>query len=585
MLHRALILATTVLTLAAPWAAPAQTDAPAQPEDTTAIGRTATHEAEQFMVAAAHPEAVAAGHAVLEAGGNAIDAMVAVQLMLNLVEPQSSGIGGGSFLLYWDAAERRLHAVDGRETAPATTGPDLFLDPATGEPMGFWDAVTGGRSVGVPGTLLLLETMHERFGSRPWAELLAPTIELAETGFTVSPRLADAIAAAQERGLDRFAPTRAYFFDDAGAPLAAGSRLANPAFAATLRAIAEDGAAVLHEGPLGAAIVAAVAAAEGNPGAMTMADLAGYQVVMREPVCAPYRGHSVCGMGPPSSGGIAVGQILGLLGHVDMAGHGPSPTGVHLFLEASKLAYADRALYVADAGFVAVPTAGLLDPTYLMIRAQALDHGAAMPPARAGNPPWRTGPLMAPQVLETSNGTSHVSIVDADGNVVALTSSIETGFGSRLMAAGFLLNNELTDFSFLPEVEGVPVANRVEGGKRPRSSMAPTIVLDGEGEPVLVLGSPGGARIINYVAKTIVAMLDWGMPAERAVALGHFSNLNGDTALEAGSDAALLAGALEALGHTVSLVDLNSGLHVIERTPEGWRGAADPRREGSVMGN
>ncbi len=585
MLHRALILATTVLTLAAPWAAPAQTDAPAQPEDTTAIGRTATHEAEQFMVAAAHPEAVAAGHAVLEAGGNAIDAMVAVQLMLNLVEPQSSGIGGGSFLLYWDAAERRLHAVDGRETAPATTGPDLFLDPATGEPMGFWDAVTGGRSVGVPGTLLLLETMHERFGSRPWAELLAPTIELAETGFTVSPRLADAIAAAQERGLDRFAPTRAYFFDDAGAPLAAGSRLANPAFAATLRAIAEDGAAVLHEGPLGAAIVAAVAAAEGNPGAMTMADLAGYQVVMREPVCAPYRGHSVCGMGPPSSGGIAVGQILGLLGHVDMAGHGPSPTGVHLFLEASKLAYADRALYVADAGFVAVPTAGLLDPTYLMIRAQALDHGAAMPPARAGNPPWRTGPLMAPQVLETSNGTSHVSIVDADGNVVALTSSIETGFGSRLMAGGFLLNNELTDFSFRPEVNGVPVANRVEPGKRPRSSMAPTIVLDGEGEPVLVLGSPGGARIINYVAKTIVAMLDWGMPAERAVALGHFSNLNGDTALEAGSDAALLAGALEALGHTVSLVDLNSGLHVIERTPEGWRGAADPRREGSVMGN
>jgi gamma-glutamyltranspeptidase / glutathione hydrolase len=579
MLHRYLILATAL------FAWPALADAPAQPEDTVQVGHGRALTAERFMVAAAHPEAVAAGHGVLEAGGNAIDAMVAVQMMLNLVEPQSSGIGGGSFLLYWDAAEERLMSVDGRETAPLAAGGDLFTDQATGEPLAFWDAVIGGRSVGVPGTLLLLESMHAQFGTKPWADLLAPTIALAEEGFEVSPRLAGAIAGAAERGLDRFAPTRDYFFDPAGEPLAEGATLANPAFAATLRSIAAAGSAPFYGGEVGEAIVAAVADAEGNPGAMTMADLEAYEVIVREPVCAGYRGHAVCGMGPPSSGGLAVGQILGLLEHVDMAGHGPSPTGVHLFLEASKLAYADRALYVADPDFVNVPTTGLLDPTYLMLRAQAIDHQSAMSPARAGNPPWHRRLPLVPQSQETSNGTSHISIVDADGNIVSLTSSIETGFGSRLMAGGFLLNNELTDFSFRPEVDGVPVANRVEPGKRPRSSMAPTIVFDGAGEPVLVVGSPGGARIINYVAKTIVAVLDWGLPVDRAVAMSHFSNLNGDTALEAGSDATLVAGALEALGHAVSLTDLNSGLHVIERTTDGWRGAADPRREGAVLGN
>lgn len=579
MLHRWILVASLLAAL------PAQADAPAQPEDTIVMGSGAAATAGRFMVTAAHPEAVAVGHAVLEAGGNAIDAMVAVQIMLNLVEPQSSGIGGGSFLLYWDAAEERLISVDGRETAPAAAGPDLFLDPATGEPMGFWDAVIGGRSVGVPGTLLLLEQLHERYGSRPWAELLEPTIALAEAGFAVSPRLAGAIEAAVEQGLDRFPDARGYFFDAAGGPLAEGSLLRNPAFAETLRLIAAEGSSPFYGGAIGQEIVAAVTGAEGNPGGMTMSDLAAYRVIEREPVCAAYRGHAVCGMGPPSSGGVAVGQILGLLEHVDMKGYGPSPTGLHLFLEASKLAYADRALYLADADFVDVPTAGLLDPTYLMLRAQLIDHRNAMPPARAGNPPWRDRADLAPQTQETSSGTSHLSIVDAQGNIVSLTSSIETGFGSRLMAGGFLLNNELTDFSFRPETEGVPIANRVQPGKRPRSSMAPTIVLDAEGEPMLVVGSPGGARIINYVAKTIVAVLDWGMPVEDAVALGHFTNLNGDTTLEAGSDAAAMAGALEALGHTVSAADLNSGLHVIARTSAGWRGAADPRREGTVMGN
>jgi len=563
------------------FAGTALADAPAQPEATIDMGAGGVATAERYMVAAAHPAAVAAGEAVLARGGNAIDAMIATQLVLNLVEPQSSGIGGGSFLLYWDAAAGTLHSFDARETAPMSAGPDLFLDPATGEPMGFWDAVIGGRSVGVPGTLLLLEAMHERYGSRPWAELLEPTIELALTGFPVSPRLAGSIAAAAERGLDRFAATQAYFFDAEGAPLTEGTTLTNPAFAATLREIAAAGSAPFYDGAIGEALVATVADAGGG---LTMTDLQAYRVIDREPVCAGYRGHAVCGMGPPSSGGIAVGQILGLLEHVDMASHGPTPLGVHLFLEASKLAFADRARYLADADFVPVPEAGLLDPAYLMLRAQAIDHTSAMPEARAGNPPWREGVIMAPQTQETSNGTSHLSIVDAAGNIVSLTSSIETGFGSRLMTGGFLLNNELTDFSFRPEVDGVPVANRVEPGKRPRSSMAPSIVFDQDGTPVLVLGSPGGARIINYVAKTIVAWLDWGMNVDAAVRLGHFSNLNGDTTLETESDVAAMARALEGFGHTVSLADMNSGLHIIARTPDGWQGAADPRREGIVLG-
>jgi gamma-glutamyltranspeptidase/glutathione hydrolase len=579
MSHRLLLALPLCLAL------PAQADTPAQPEDTIAVAAQAAVTTERFMVAAAHPEASRVGHEVLEAGGNAVDAMVAVQLMLNLVEPQSSGIGGGSFLLYWDAADQRLHAVDGRETAPAAAGPDLFIDPATGEFMGFWEAVIGGRSVGVPGTLKLLEEVHGRFGSRPWAALVEPTIALAESGFAVSPRLAGAIAGAAEQGLDRFEDTRSYFFDDAGAPLAENTALANPDFAQALRAIAQEGSTPFYSGAIGEAIVAAVNGAEGNPGGMTMADLQAYEVVFRDPVCATYRAVEVCGMGPPSSGGLTVGQILGLLDHVDMASYGPTPAGVHLFLEAAKLAYADRALYMADADFVSVPTRGLLDPTYLMLRAQAISRNNAMAPAEAGNPPWRDASRRAPQLQDSSNGTSHVSIVDADGNIVSLTSSIETGFGSRLMASGFLLNNELTDFSFVPEIDGLPVANRVEPGKRPRSSMAPTIVLDAGGEPVLVVGSPGGSRIINYVAKTIVAVIDWGMPVDAALSLGHFVNRNGDTDLEEGTVAAGMAGALEALGHTVSVRDLNSGLHVIERVPGGWRGAADPRREGLVLGN
>lgn len=579
MLERA-ILALSILAFGT-----AHAEAPLQPESTIGVTGRSAVTSQHFMVSTANPEASRVGQAVLAAGGNAIDAVVAVQFMLNLVEPQSSGIGGGSFLLYWDAAEKRLRSFDGRETAPAAAGPDLFLDPSTGEPMGFWDAVVGGRSVGVPGTLKLLETVHDRFGSRPWADLLEPTIELAQSGFTVSPRLAGAIVEAMDHELDRFSATRDYFLDADGEPLAAGSTLANPAFAATLRRIATDGSAPLYTGDLGATVVAAVTGDLDNPGAMTIDDLATYEVLERDPVCIDYRRSTVCGMGPPSSGGLTVNQMLGILEHVDLPGLGYSPTAVHLFLEASRLAYADRAMYMADADFVPMPIAGLLDPTYLMLRAQALDFEASMGKARAGNPPWRNARSQAPQDQLEPGGTTHVSIVDAEGNAVSFTSSIETGFGSRLMVGGFLLNNEMTDFSFRPMAGDRPIANRVEGGKRPRSSMAPTIVFDPDHELRLVIGSPGGARIINYVAETLVAVLDWGMDIQAAIDLGHFSNLNGDTTLEAGSGAEALAGPLEALGHTVKIADMNSGLHGIERVPEGWRGGADPRREGLVLGD
>jgi gamma-glutamyltranspeptidase/glutathione hydrolase len=401
----------------------------------------------------------------------------------------------------------------------------------------------------------------------------------------VSPRLAGAIAEAIEDDLGRFAATREYFLDADGAALAAGSTLVNPAFAATLRQIAAEGSAPFYTGDLASRIVAAVTGAEGNAGQMTLDDLAGYEVLTRDPICVDYRRNAVCGMGPPSSGGLTVGQILGLLGHVDMPGLGYSPTAVHLFLEASRLAFADRALYMADADFVPMPIAGLLDPTYLMLRAQALDFDASMGKARAGNPPWRDARVLAPQDQPEPGGTTHVSIVDAAGNAVSFTSSIETGFGSRLMVGGFLLNNQLTDFSFRPMAGGRPVANRVEPGKRPRSSMAPTIVFGPDGEIRLVVGSPGGARIIDYVAQTLVGVLDWGMNIQAAIDLGHFTNLNGDTTLEAASGAEALAGALEALGHEVKIADQNSGLHGIERLPEGWRGGADPRREGLVLGD
>jgi len=540
--------------------------------------------AARFMVVAAHPLAVDAGYSVLRAGGTAVDAAIAVQLVLNLVEPQSSGIGGGAFMLVHDAKSGRLTAYDGRETAPAAARPDRFLD-RDGKPLAFYDAVVGGRSVGVPGTVALLETAHRRHGKRPWASLFAPAIRLAETGFPVSARLAEALAADRHITQPR---ARAYFFDADGKPRAAGSTLTNPAFAATLRTIAAGGARAFYGGAIARDIVATVDGSAVNPGDLTLADLADYRVKARQPVCAPYRAYRVCGMPLPSSGGPTVLQMLGILSHFDVAAMGPASFwSVHFVSEAGRLAFADRDRYLADPDFVA-PPAGLLDPGYLGARARLIRPGASMGHAEPGIPPgaaaWRAAhgahaPLEFPS-------TSHISIVDAYGNAVAMTTTIENGFGSRLMTAGgFLLNNELTDFSFVPVADGKPVANRVEPGKRPRSSMAPTIVYDRAGRIVMVTGSMGGSTIINQVAKTILAVLDWGLDPQAAVAMPNFGSRNGPTELERDTPVAALAPKLIAIGHEIALAGHNGGAQVIVRANGRWRGGSDPRRDGIARGD
>ncbi|MGF1475681.1 MAG: gamma-glutamyltransferase [Geminicoccaceae bacterium] len=541
----------------------------------SAVGNT-------MMVAAANPLAAQAGFNVLEAGGSAADAAVAIQMVLGLVEPQSSGIGGGAFLVYWDAANKTLTTLDGREKAPAAADPDYFLS-EDGEPLEFWDAVVGGRSVGVPGTVKLMETLHQTYGRQDWASLLAPAIELAENGFEVSPRLNESIAEARE--LDAFDMTEAYFFTEQGEPLPAGERLTNQAYADTLKGIAAEGSSAFYTGPVAQGIVDTVAAHGTLTGIMTLDDLAAYEVVEREPVCLPYRGFEVCGMGPPSSGALTVGQILGMLSHFDLPGIGMGTDAAHLLAEAGKLAFADRALYMADSDFVRMPVEGLLDPTYLTLRAQQIRLDEAMEAAEAGNPPWREAALYAPDRDMELGGTSHFVVRDPDGNAVSVTTTVESGFGSRLMTNGFILNNELTDFSRTPEENGRPVANRVEGGKRPRSSMAPTIVLGEDGEPHLLIGSPGGSRIIGYVAQATIAVLDWGMDPQSAVDLGHVINRNGGTDLEEGTAVAGYEEALVARGHEVEVRDLTSGLHAILIDGDRLLGGADPRREGVAIGD
>ena len=537
-------------------------------------------EASRWMVAAANPIAVEAGARVLREGGSAADAMVAVQAVLGLVEPQSSGLGGGAFLVWYDGAAGELTTLDGRETAPLAATPTLFQD-ENGEPLKFFDAVVGGRSVGAPGTPALLEEAHRRWGRSAWPSLFVDAIALAEDGFVVSPRLAEQIEREADR-LSRF-PTTAEYFLPGGSPLREGDTLNNPDYAETLRTLAREGAAGFYAGPVAADIVRAVREAEGNPGVLSATDLALYQVVEREPVCVAYRVYDVCGMGPPSSGALTVGQILGILDNFDLAELGPeSAESWRLIGDASRLAFADRGRYMADSDFVPMPTRGLVDAGYLAERARLLEGEAALESAAPGNPIFDHAGNWAEDVSLELPSTSHISIVDQYGNALSMTTTIENFFGSRLMTNGFLLNNELTDFSFKTHADGIPIANRLEPGKRPRSSMAPTIVMR-DGEPALAIGSPGGSRIIGYVAKSIIAWADWGMDVQQALAFPHLVNRFGEYDLEEGGGVVALDADLVSMGYETNVRRLESGLHAIE-IGETLKGAADPRREGIALG-
>jgi gamma-glutamyltranspeptidase/glutathione hydrolase len=532
------------------------------------------------MVAAANPLAVDAGLKMLERGGNAVDAMVATQLVLNLVEPSSSGLGGGAFLLYYDAKAKATRAIDGREVAPAGVTPGLFLTDE-GKPMSFMEARVGGRSVGVPGTPRLLEVAHSRYGKLPWKVLFEPAIALAENGFPVSPRFHKLVS--EDKGLEKEPVPAGYFFN-LGTPREVGTIIRNPEFAATLRAIADKGADAFYTGEIAAEIVSRVRRHR-NPGTLSLEDLANYRVRDVEPLCGNYRAWRLCGMPPSSSGGIAVLQTLGELERFDMASVRPnSSQAVHLIAEAERLAFADRGRYVADDRFVDVPVKGLLDKGYIAARSALISPGKAMGKAQAGVPEG-VKVAYADDPVDEVMGTTHISIVDREGNAVSMTTTIESFFGSRIMVRGFLLNNELTDFNFLPVEDGAPVANSVAPGKRPRSSMAPFLVFDPKsGALEMTLGSPGGSLIIGYVVKALVGILDWKLDVQSAIGLPNFGSRNGPTEIERGTELEGLDGALKAMGHETRAIDMTSGLQGIRRTRDGWEGGADPRREGVARG-
>jgi gamma-glutamyltranspeptidase/glutathione hydrolase len=605
-----LVIALSLAACAAPEPAPPATPAvmpsaaalPAAPEVASGYrAKMTTTYAQRHMAAAANPLAAEAGREMLRRGGSAIDATVAMQAVLTLVEPQATGIGGGAFLMLWDG--KKVHAYDGRETAPMGATERLFLQP-DGKPMSFSNGQIGGRSVGIPGVMRALEMAQRAHGKLPWKTLFEPAIKLAEQGFPISARLYTQIAA------DRFLPQSpamaAYFLNPDKSPKAEGTLLKNPALAATLRRIANEGAGVLYEGPIADEIVAQVNGSA-NPGSMALSDLKAYVAKEREPICSDYRRFRVCGMPPPSSGGIAIAQILGILQALDqrpgkppigalrpvavsgVTGYEPVPEAVHRIAEADRLAYADRGLYVADSDFLSVPIAGLLAPAYLAQRATLIGErsmGQAQPGAPAGAPL-----ALAPDRSPMRVSTSQIVAVDDQGGAVSMTTTVESYFGSHLMVQGFVLNNQLTDFSFVPSEGGKPVANRVQPGKRPRSSMAPTLVFDrASGELVATLGSPGGSQIIEYVAKALVGVLDWQMDPQAVVNLPNFGSRNSVTELEKGLVSPTLVQALKDRGHPVTELEMTSGVQAIVRSVDAngkprWAGAADPRREGAALGD
>lgn len=549
------------------------------PEQGTGLTQQQQVYAKKYMVASANPLATEAGYDILKQGGSAVDAMIAVQSTLSLVEPQSSGLGGGAFVVYWDNKTKTLTTFDGRETAPLKADEKLFLD-EQGKPLKFMQAVVGGRSVGTPSIPLLMEQLHQRYGQVAWSSLFQKPIALAEQGFVVSSRMAQSIQQNQE-SLQRFAETKAYFFPQ-GQALQAGQILKNPDYAQSLRVLAKQGAKPFYTGTYAQNIVNVVNNSPENAGVLSLADFQKYRVIERKPVCASYREYQVCGMDAPSSGGIAVGQIVGMLNQFPQQKiQEKSIDSLRILGDASRLAFADRDYYVADPSFVTVPSQALLKPEYLQQRAALLKQSTqALTDVKAGD----LGVTQATGKAVELPSTSHIVVVDAQGNVLSMTTSIENAFGSTLMANGYLLNNQLTDFSFEPSKNGVAVANRVEAGKRPRSSMAPTIVLK-NGEPYLAVGSPGGSRIIGYVAKTLMAHIDWGMDIQQAISAPNVLNRFGSFELEQHSTASQLAPSLQQIGYKTDVRDLNSGVQGIVITKDGLIGGADPRREGKVMGD
>ena len=578
-----------------------------QPELPSAISAKKGVAAQTYAIATANPLASQAGLEMLQAGGSAVDAAIAAQMVLALVEPQSSGLGGGAFLLHFDG--KKTQAFDGRETAPAGVTPSLFLQ-SDGKAMPFKQAVVGGRSVGTPGVLRMLSMAHAQHGKLPWARLFAPAIALASNGFAVSPRMAGLLQAETALKSDRFAAS--YFYDTHGQAWPAGHRLRNPELAAVLQAIATQGSDAVMTGAVAQAMVQAVHKHPTNPGTLTLQDLANYTPVLREPLCMRYRvdkssqvaakNYRICGMPPPSSGMVAIGQILGILQQTQAHVHPfdpdtPRSDWLHLYAESAKLAFADRAQFIADPAFVAAPGSGwnsLLAPAYLAQRAQSIQaQGPAMKNVQPGNPGF-VKVSYAPMPHQTEYGTSHLSIVDRFGNAVAMTTTIEDAWGARVMVnrgvgleGGFLLNNQLTDFSFTPaSANGLPIANRVEPGKRPRSSMSPTLVFDDDsGQLLMSLGSPGGALIIHFTAKTLLGLLNGGLNAQSAIDVANFGTLGGPLFLEQNRFPNASIENLKALGHEVIQVPMPSGLQAIVRTPQGWLGGADPRREGVVLGD
>jgi gamma-glutamyltranspeptidase / glutathione hydrolase len=545
----------------------------------TALLLPSTAMAQGGVVSAADPRAAEAGREILRGGGSASDAAMAMMLALTVVEPQSSGIGGGGFLVHHNGASNAIETIDGRETAPAAAKPDRFMG-ADGKALPFIQAFPGGKSVGVPGNIALMARAHKKWGKAKWSKIFEPAIRLADQGFQVTPILAARLSQLKTVWAD-FPEAQAIYWQD-GRPKQVGETIKNPALAAHLRLVAKGGPKAFYGGANAQAIVKAVSNTTRNPSVITKADIAVYQPKDRAAVCTTYRVYKLCGMGPPSSGATTVFQILGLIERFDMKALGKdNPKAWHLIAEAMLLSYADREKYLGDPDFVSVPVAGLLDKTYIAARSATISPDTSLAEYKAGAPPGAQARTAA--ISSEVSGTTHFVATDRAGNVASMTSTIEGPFGSQLIANGYFLNNELTDFTFSPEKDGAPVANRVQAGKRPLSSMSPTIVYGPDGKVILAVGSAGGKRIIMHVTKTLIGVLDFGLSAQEAITLPNIYFAGEAVQVEAKTPLDALRPALSQLGRMVISSDLGSKVNAVERTPSGWRGAVDPRSEGVAL--